>query len=317
VKKTLLILPILVFRVVLLTGLLLAGAVASRGHVAALENLVALVFLPGLMLGVIVTYLRAITDRVIPITLVPMTLLVSAAFLVAGILVGFPEASKPVANPEPVEWTAAILHGRSTSIYVDRQVGFEFRDTVLIRHGMLPRLHHHPVTYWNYEDGVLVIPGEGTVSTAEISGLQQTRGPSSLTLLVDDLRTVLRLLPPEIRPTTLLASPGYIATLLVLSGLIALTWPLVRLTRWPLMNGVITLGWARLLPAIPRLWDSAAPLMPNWFTSTFGLLSSFLTPAPPAVLLWLVLAIALLVLWVFQPSLARPRREMDEVEEQP
>jgi len=37
----------------------------------------------------------------------------------------------------------------------------------------------------------------------------------------------------------------------------------------------------------------------------------------PAVLLWLVLAIALLVLWVFQPSLARPRREMDEVEEQP
>lgn len=315
-KETLLILPILVVRIVLLTGLLLAGAVASRGHVFALEHLVSLVFLPGLLLGVISTYLRATTTRVIPIMMVPATVLVLTTFLVAGVVVGLPEASEPLPGPGPMEWNSAVLHGRTTSLFVDRHTGVEISDSVLVRHGRLPRLRHHPLVYWNYEDEMLVVPGEETISTSEISGLQRDRAPSALILLIDDLRTVLQLLPREIGWATL-SSPEDIMTLIVLAAVLALAWPLVGLTRWPLLNGVITLGWARLLPAAPRLWQRGAHLIPDSLSALPGWLSAILAWAPAAVWFWLVLTVPLIVLWIIQPSLSRRRQELGEAEESP
>ncbi|SIQ35154.1 hypothetical protein SAMN05920897_107107 [Alkalispirochaeta americana] len=281
----------------------------------------------GVLLALVYTYMRLLAVPVVPLVLVPLMALVlllfsSLVFFRAEL--GLERLYTPGLSRGAVQrdqWSGVLLHGRGTSLYVSRDSGPGsaesgplgnghhpgreqkriFSDVVLVRHREVPRLRVHREISWDTGGSRLILPGGDEIGTASIAGLGRRALPPVLRRLTNDLLRVFR------GPGRGDSLPAFALRGGALTAALALVWVVVRLTRWPLLNGVAALGWIRLILAVPRggsfaqeLWQEQVP---------FFLFSE--------ALLWGVLALVLVVIALRQPPFRRWQRDTLGIGEKP
>lgn len=216
----------------------------------------------------------------------------------------------PVALPVP-----QILPGRSHALYIDGQLGGELSRVVVARlHDNVsdvtaPRLTYHREGFWNTREATVQFSGETSLSTDEIAGLGAPALPALLRTFAGDLGRVVSLV--HFDPFDRTAAGTGLRQLLhgvVLAAALTMTWTLVRLTRWPLINVLLSFLYVYLLFALPRLLGH--PMVQ-------GLLAGISLPRGVAeylvVMAWGVCAVVLLGGALLQSPLTHWQREVYHV----
>ncbi len=306
-KRTLLTPVLLILRALVATGVVLAGVLVIDGAFPAAAEIPPAA-LAGLLAGLLWTYLRATVQPVTPFLMVSLNGLVIALLFAASAYFQLPHRFTPTDGDtvlpslrSEADWSETIVYGRTYSLYVSRRQGIELKDVILVRHGTTPRMQVYPEMYLNEADRQLVGTGERPLSTEGLSGTRQRVAPQVFVRLGEDARRAIKLIHGPVQS---------LATIVALAGLafaLTMIWTVVRLTRWPLANGVLALGVIVLILALPRLVDSAAT-MPVLGDHVQGIVTGRWRAYVPGAA-WSGLAIVLLVAGFFLPSFRRWQRE--------
>ncbi|WP_146049506.1 hypothetical protein [Alkalispirochaeta sphaeroplastigenens] len=304
-KITLLALLPFFFRSLLSAAAILGGGILFGEGLFSPGELLLSAAAGGVLLSLVYTYLRLLPVPVVPLLLVPLMGLVLLLF--AGVVffraeLGLGRLAVADLSRGPFrqdQWSGVLLHGRTTSLYVSRDQGPRdhsdrtFSGAVLVRHREVPRLAVYREITWDTGEGRLVLPGGDALASTAIAGLGRRALPPVLRRLSLDLLRVFRGPNRGESVVMVLARGGALTAALVL------VWVVTRLTRWPLLNGVLALAWVRVVLAVPRGADLATELWREYL--------------PPLLLtsefVWAVMALVLGGIALVQPPFRRWQRD--------
>ncbi|HUX51530.1 MAG TPA: hypothetical protein VMW73_12075 [Spirochaetia bacterium] len=221
---------------------------ASAPQVAGLVIAFPAVFPPavlGALLIALFPILRIARFRFIPLFLL---FCVSGATLIAGIY-GAGSVERTISAPPPLPQTISagtIYRFGDDFLYAALQDGNMLSDVAVYRHGTTPGFGFSPEGTVDPVSGQVSLRDLGEtyrISDSETSAARMFRTDTRLTDLFGDIRVLATFLSNQSR----LKSPIYLATVVACILYVTSLWLFVRLTRWPLFNGVLAFGALRLL----------------------------------------------------------------------
>lgn len=255
-------------------------------------------------LSLLFRFLRLTHNPTAPLMALWITL---AATLYAAVLVGDFTADRfPPRAPTPrVPAAGTLLRLPHAAVYIDEAAGLELRRVLLWQETANPGFSLHlEAIYEPSTERLYPLGSESGVPVFETINGQWTmfEPPPVLSRLITDLYRTSAALGQARRTRP---AAGYL-TLLSLALIVTLSWVVVRLTRWPLFNAMLVLGWIRLLLRV-----APVPLDPGFQQPLLQLvpmaeqLGEFLYPAVLATV-----AVLLLLISIVTPSFDRWKREV-------
>ncbi len=270
--------------------------------------------LPGILLisavaAAAVALFRLLQQRTSPVPSLILLWVTLSVFLYGTLELTYRFASHTVAA-EPT--AQALPHGRllrlpDAALYIDERTGETLR-RVLVRRQFdsadQPRFVLYPEARHDPRAEVVVLPGE-----AEPLSLRELRdGPWAALDVPPAAASLMReagWVSGRLRSGVAPPSVAGILSVLALSLAVTMSWTLVRLTRWPLFNAILTVSWLRLLlhfaaaPSDPALMELLREII-----SLVGAPTGYLYPAALALP-----GLILLGLGVVLPSFQQWKRE--------
>lgn len=255
--------------VVIVSVLLVMGA-----PLAVLGSIAAVVLFSSWAVGMVPATLRVLQRARRPVLVVVAVAVLTAAALVATILLhgpgggGVVESQLARAMTEGKVETGRIYQGERYSVLVGAVTGSELRSVVVTDHTetVEQRITVYPEGYWDRLNSELILPDGPEVDLNTVKGFGLPVLPPAVRATVTDflglVETAASLwnapvpflaaesVSPRIRS---LLSP--VLTVLMLTLLLTAVWTPLRLTRWPLLNVVAGLAYLRLVVAIPAITD--------------------------------------------------------------
>ena len=228
-----------------------AAVFANLAHVSPAITLAAIFCAaPIAMFGL----LRSRVRPILPLLL----LLPFVALALFGGLWGGIRLAAAFGQPDPMALHRApaagsFLQDGSRIIYVDDRAGLEIRRLLV---GSLDTATDQP-RFALYPQGVFdprteaIAPRPASATTGAPFFLSNAvhapwalfDPPPAVESVAHDARRVATLLTADLAETPLRTAAGIAAVALLLTA----SWVLLRLTRWPLLNALLTLGWIRLI----------------------------------------------------------------------
>lgn len=241
--------------------------------------------------------------------------LLAASLLVAVAAVELPlQLPPPASEPARAPAAGVLLRSPQVALYVGRREGTQLRDVLLWRASTAQAgsrngaagFSVHPLASYDPIIGAIQFPTPpGTVMLSDLQGGPWTivEPPPLVSGMLNDVRRTAA-------PLTGLARTDRLAAVLTVAALaliIVMSWVIVRLTRWPLFNAILAIGWLRLLLYLlpvsldQTMLQALGRLMP---------LANFPLSYLPALLLAAV-GLLLLVVSVVMPSFSHWKREVN------
>ena len=250
-----------------------------------------------------------------PFALSLLWVLLAASLLVAVAAVELPlQWPQPAAQPARAPAAGVLLRSPQLALYIGRREGTQLRGVLLWRasaaqagnrNGAAGFSVHPRASYDPMIEAIQFSTPPGTVMLSDMQGGPWTivEPPPLVSGMINDVRRIAAPLAGLARSDRL----AVVLTVAALALIIVMSWVIVRLTRWPLFNAILAIGWLRLLLyLLPLSLDQS-------MLQALGRLLP-LANFPPSYLSALLLSavgLLLLVISVVMPSFSHWKRELN------
>ncbi|TVR32603.1 MAG: hypothetical protein EA404_07410 [Spirochaetaceae bacterium] len=190
-----------------------------------------------------------------PVALSFLWVLLAASLLVAVAAVELPlQGREPAVQPARAPAAGVLLRSPQVALYVGRREGTQLRDVLLWRasaaqagnrNGAAGFSVHPRASYDPVKEAIQFSTPAETVTLSKLQGgpWNIVEPPPLVSGMLNDVRRTAVPLAGLARADRLAG----VFTVAALALIIVMSWVIVRLTRWPLFNAILAIGWLRLL----------------------------------------------------------------------
>ncbi|TVQ38285.1 MAG: hypothetical protein EA384_09850 [Spirochaetaceae bacterium] len=225
----------------------------------------------------------------------------------------------PVAEPVRAPATGTLLRSPQTAIYIGQRENNELHGVLLWRSpaasdaednavtGAQAGFSVHPLAHYRRESELIELQSNGfRVALRDVQNghWQLFEPPAVLERLNEDVARTADRLSFIVRSDRMAGA----LTVVALALIVTMSWVIVRLTRWPLLNVVMAIGWIRLLfSVLPFALDSELGQPLQRLLPSAAALSHYLHP-----LILAAVALVLVIVNVVMPSFSHWKREVSD-----